>query len=288
MYTKNKKRPLTPSLRFYEPNKQMDLDKNEPERKLTVSRHCKKGRNVYGRITSRRRGGGHKRLYRVIDFKRDKFDVPGIVTSIQYDPYRSANIALIVYRDGEKRYILAPKTLKKGDEVCSYQGKVDEYKPGISLLLQHIPPATMIHAVEFIPGRGAQIGRSAGNAVQMISVENDEALLKMPSGEIRVVNAKCRATIGEVGNQSHGNRKLGKAGRNRWLRRRPRVRGVAMNPVDHPMGGGQGKTSGGGHPVSPWGKLAKSGHATRKRSKPSNAQILVRRNGKKVKKGKKG
>lgn len=286
MSTKKKRTPYTPSQRFYEPNV-LNVDKNEPESRLTEYKHRKKGRNAYGRITSRRRGGGHKKLYRIIDFKRDKIDIPAKIQSIQYDPNRSANIALLAYADGEKRYILAPNGLGVGDTVINTNGPVEEYNAGISMPLRHIPPATSIHAVEMQIGKGAQIARSAGNSAQLISVEGDRATLKMPSGEIRIINSNCRATIGEVGNKTHNSRKLGKAGRNRWLGKRPRVRGVAMNPVDHPMGGGEGRTSGGGHPMSPWGQLSK-GFPTRRKSKPSNSMILVRRNGRKVKsKGKK-
>lgn len=227
-------------------------------------------------------GGGHKRLYREVDFKRNKVNIPARIESIEYDPNRSANLALLCYADGEKRYILAPNGLKVGDTVADYTEAVEEYKNGISMPLRFIPPATPIHAVEMYPGRGAQIARGAGIAAQLVAVEGERATVKMPSGEIRLLNANCRATIGEVGNKTHFNQKLGKAGRNRWLGKRPRVRGVAMNPVDHPMGGGEGRTSGGGHPVSPWGQLSK-GFPTRTKSKPSNSMILVRRNGRKVK-----
>lgn len=280
---KNKKNtPYTPSQRFYEPNVQDLTPGNNPQKSLTASKHRKKGRNCYGRITSRRRGGGHKKLYREVDFKRNKFNIPAKIASIEYDPNRSANLALLHYADGEKLYILAPDGLKVGDKVMNHEKAVEEYTVGISIPLRFIPPATNIHAVEMQPGRGAQIARSAGNAVQLVAVEGDRATVKMPSGEIRLLHANCRATIGEVGNKTHFNQKLGKAGRNRWLGKRPRVRGVAMNPVDHPMGGGEGRTSGGGHPVSPWGQLSK-GFPTRTKSKPSNSMILVRRNGRKLK-----
>jgi len=273
-------RPLTPSQRFLVKNRQ-DVSKKRPEKELTESIHHKKGRNAYGRITSRRRGGGHKRLYRIIDFRRDKLDIQAEVIAIEYDPNRSANIALLQYADGEKSYILAPQGVVVGTKLVSSTKKI-EFNPGNSMPLSVMPPAIKIHAVELLPGKGAQIARSAGNAVQLINVDGDNATLKLPSGEIRLVNAKCRATIGEVGNSTHQNQKLGKAGRNRWKGKRPRVRGVAMNPVDHPMGGGEGRTSGGGQPVSPWGQLAK-GYPTRTRSKTSNSMILVRRNGRKVK-----
>jgi large subunit ribosomal protein L2 len=276
------RRPLTPGQRFLLQNKQEFTDKRS-ERRLTTSVHRKKGRNCYGRITSRRRGGGHKQLYRIIDFKRDKFEIPAKVAAIEYDPNRTAHLALLAYADGEKRYILAPQGLKIGDTVVSTSKKVEEYTPGLSLPLRLIPGALFVHSIELRPGAGAKIARSAGNSAQLLALEGDRATLKMPSGEIRYLHADCRATIGTIGNSDHQNRSLGKAGRNRWLGRRPRVRGVAMNPVDHPMGGGEGRTSGGGHPVSPWGQLAK-GLPTRTKSKPSNRMIVVRRNGRKVKK----
>lgn len=274
-------RPLTPGQRYLTRNKQ-DVSKKKSERRLTVKNHNKKGRNAYGRITSRRRGGGHKRNYRIIDFRRDKLDIPAKVQAIEYDPNRSANIALLAYADGEKRYILAPRGVKTGDILLSVDKRV-EFNPGYSMPLAVIPPATKIHAIELHPGRGAQIARSAGQAAQLVSVDGDRATVKMPSGEIRYLNSRCRATIGEVGNHEHEGRSLGKAGRKRWLGRRPRVRGVAMNPVDHPMGGGEGRTSGGGHPQSPWGQLSK-GFPTRKKSNPTNSQIVVRRNGRQLKK----
>ena len=283
--SKNKKRyPHTPSERFYFPVKEEHISsKNTPEHKLVVSKHRKKGRNCYGRITSRRRGQGHKRLYRIIDFNRYKIDIPAKIQSIEYDPNRSANIALLAYADGEKCYILAPRGLTVGDKVISTNNAVEEYNVGMNLPLKLIPPATTVHNIELNPGCGAKIARSAGVFAQLVGVEKERATLKMPSGEIRLVHENCRATIGAIGNPGHNRRKLGKAGRNRWLGRRPRVRGVAMNPVDHPMGGGEGRTSGGGHPQSPWGQLSK-GFPTRIKSKPTNSQILVRRNGKKVKK----
>ena len=275
-----KSRPLTPGQRFLIRNK-ADVSKKKPEKLLTVSKHEKKGRNCYGRITSRRRGGGHKKHYRLIDFRRDKIDIPANVQAIEYDPNRSANIALLAYADGEKRYILAPKGVKAGDTLISSNKKI-EFSVGYSFPLELIPPATKIHAVELHPGRGAQLVRSAGEAAQLIKVDGDRVTIKLPSGEIRFLNARCRATVGEVGNHEHEGRSLGKAGRNRWLGRRPRVRGVAMNPVDHPMGGGEGRTSGGGHPQSPWGQLSK-GFPTRKKSNPTNSQIIVRRNGRPMK-----
>lgn len=275
-----KSRPLTPGQRFLTRNK-AEVSGKKPERQLTTYKHKKKGRNCYGRITSRRRGGGHKRAYRIIDFRRDKIDIPAKVQAIEYDPNRSANIALLAYADGEKRYILAPRGVKEGDTLLSVNVRV-EFSPGYSMPLAAIPPATKIHAIELHPGRGAQIARSAGQSAQLVSVDGERATVKLPSGEIRFLNARCRATIGEVGNHEHQGRSLGKAGRNRWLGRRPRVRGVAMNPVDHPMGGGEGRTSGGGHPQSPWGQLSK-GFPTRKKKNPTNSQILVRRNGRQFK-----
>lgn len=271
-----KSRPLTPGQRFLTRNK-AEVSKKKPERKLTTYNHNKKGRNCHGRITSRRRGGGHKRAYRIIDFRRDKIDIPARVQAIEYDPNRSAHLALLAYADGEKRYILAPRGVKSGDLLLNVNERV-EFAPGYSMPLAVIPPATKIHAIELHPGRGAQIARSAGQSAQLVSVDGDRATVKLPSGEIRFLNSRCRATIGEVGNHEHQGQSLGKAGRNRWLGRRPRVRGVAMNPVDHPMGGGEGRTSGGGHPQSPWGQLSK-GFPTRKKKNTTNSQILVRRNG---------
>lgn len=268
-----KSRPLTPGQRFLIRNK-ADVAKKRPEKQLTVSKHEKKGRNCYGRITSRRRGGGHKKHYRLIDFRRDKIDIPAKVQAIEYDPNRSANIALLAYADGEKRYILAPRGVQAGDTLISSSKKI-EFSVGYSFPLALIPPATKIHAVELHPGRGAQLVRSAGEAAQLIKVDGERVTIKLPSGEIRFLNARCRATIGEVGNHEHEGRSLGKAGRNRWLGRRPRVRGVAMNPVDHPMGGGEGKSSG-GHPRSRNGIPAK-GFRTRSKTKQSNKYIIERR-----------
>ena len=275
-------RPLTPSLRYTLLNRPAEIVDKRPERGLTEHKHKTGGRNCYGRLTSRRRGGGHKQLYRVIDFKRAKLDMPATVQAIEYDPNRSALIALVAYRDGTKNYILAPKGLSVGGALISASKcENNEYRPGDAYPLETIPPSTRVHAVELIPGRGAQLARAAGTGLELISVENGNAQLKLPSGEFRLVNAKCRATIGEVGNADHINESLGKAGRNRWLGRRPRVRGMAMNPVDHPNGGGQGKSKGGGgrqQVVSPWGQLAK-GFPTRRRSRPSNSLILIRANG---------
>jgi large subunit ribosomal protein L2 len=277
-------RPLTPAGRFTSLNKPEGLTNKRPERTLTRPKPKSGGRNVYGRVTSRHRGGGHKQLYRVVDFKRDILDMPAKVQALEYDPNRSANLALVAYANGEKRYILAPNGLKVGDTiVTSNKATTNDYNVGNNFPLEIIPPATRLHAVELIPGRGAQIARAAGTGLELVAVENGRATLKMPSGELRLVNPKCRATIGEVGNGDHNNQSLGKAGRKRWLGIRPTVRGMAMNPVDHPNGGGQGKSKGGGgrqQLVSPWGQLAK-GFPTRRRSKLSNAQIIVHHNGRK-------
>lgn len=275
-------RPLTASLRFTTLNRPEEISDKRPERSLVENKNKTGGRNTYGRITSRRRGGGHKKLYRIIDFKRAKLDVPAKVQAIEYDPNRTALLALLAYADGTKTYVLAPQGLKVGDTIFNLlKTDTNDFRPGNSFPLSVIPPATKLHAVELLPGRGAQLARTAGTSLELVAVENGMAQLRLASGETRLVNAKCRATIGEVSNADHGKRKLGKAGRNRWLGKRPRVRGMAMNPVDHPNGGGQGKSKGGGgrqHLVSPWGQLAK-GFPTRRRSKPSNSLILVRHNG---------
>jgi large subunit ribosomal protein L2 len=278
-------RPLTPAGRFTALNKTSgQLSRKRPERGLTQSKNKTGGRNVYGRVTSRHRGGGHKQLYRIVDFKRARLDLPARVQALEYDPNRSANLALIAYADGVKAYILAPKGLKVGDTiVTSNKATTNDYTVGNNFPLSIIPPSTQLHCVELVPGRGAQIARSAGASLELVAIEDGQATLKMPSGELRYVNAKCRATIGEVGNGDHNQQSLGKAGRSRWLGIRPTVRGMAMNPVDHPNGGGQGKSKGGGgrqQLVSPWGQLAK-GFPTRRRSKPSNAQIIVHHNGRK-------
>ncbi len=273
-------RPITPGQRFLNRNR-TGLTENAPVKSLTKHKHNPKGRNCYGRITSRRRGGGHKRLYREIDFKRNKLDIPATVEKIEYDPNRSSNIALLKYADGELRYIVAPKGLDVGATVIS-SNSVACFDIGNTLPIKLIPPGSLIHCVELQPGRGSQIARSAGNGIRLVNVEGKYATIKMPSGEVRLVNANCRATMGSVGNSSHEKQVLGKAGRNRWKGRRPRVRGVAMNPVDHPMGGGEGRTSGGGHPTSPWGQLSK-GFPTRRKSKSTNNMILIRRNGRRMK-----
>ena len=277
----HQKRPLTPSQRFYVANR-AELSTKRPEKSLVESKNKTGGRNVYGRLTSRRRGGGHKQLYRLVDFKRNRFDAPATVIALEYDPNRSANIALVQYEDGQKSYVLAPNGLKVGGVITSSRNRLD-YSVGNNMPLREMPPAMKVHAIELKPDTKAQLVRSAGTSAQLVGIEGDMATLRMPSGEVRMVLARCRATIGEVGNGQHQNATLGKAGRARWLGKRPRVRGVAMNPVDHPMGGGQGKTSGGGHPVSPWGQLSK-GKPTRRKSKTTNSMIVVRRNGRKVKK----
>ncbi len=277
-------RPLTAAGRFTQLNQPEGLTKKRPERALTEPKHKTGGRNVYGRVTSRHRGGGHKQLYRIIDFKRALLDQPAKVQALEYDPNRTANIALLSYNNGTKAYILAPKGLKVGDTIfASNKATTNDFNVGNNFPLEIIPPSTRLHCVELVPGRGAQIARAAGAGLELVAVENGQATLKMPSGELRFVNPKCRATIGEVGNGDHSLQSLGKAGRSRWLGIRPTVRGMAMNPVDHPNGGGQGKSKGGGgrqQLVSPWGQLAK-GFPTRRRSKPSNAQIIVHHNGRK-------
>ncbi len=277
-------RPLTPSGRFTSLNMQAGLSKERPERSLTEHKHKSGGRNVYGRVTSRHRGGGHKQLYRIIDFKRDILDMPARVQAIEYDPNRSANIALVAYANGEKRYIISPEGLAVGTViVASNKATTNDFTVGNNFPLKLIPPSTLLHCVELVPGRGAQIARGAGASLELIGVEGDKAQLKMPSGEFRYVHANCRGTIGVVGNGEHNQQSLGKAGRKRWLGVRPTVRGMAMNPVDHPNGGGQGKSKGGGgrqHLVSPWGQLAK-GYVTRRRRKLSTSMIITHHNGRK-------
>jgi large subunit ribosomal protein L2 len=269
-----KLKPNTPGTRFASYPTFEEITKATPEKSLTTAISKSGGRNNLGRVTSRHRGGGHKRLYRVIDFKREKFGIPAKVFSIEYDPNRSARIALLHYVDGEKRYILAPQGLKVGDSVQSGTGS--EIKPGNALKIKEMPLGSFLHNVELKPGKGGQIGRSAGSALQLMAKEGNMAQLKMPSGEVRLVSLDCLATYGSVGNEDHENVSLGKAGRSRWMGIRPHVRGVAMNPVDHPHGGGEGKTSGGGHPVSPWGQPAK-GFKTRKKKNLSNKFIIKRR-----------
>jgi large subunit ribosomal protein L2 len=257
-----------------------EITTNEPHRPLTENLHRSGGRNSAGELTSWWRGGGHKRLYRIIDFKRDKKDIPATVSTIEYDPNRSARIALLTYADGEKRYILQPVGLKVGATVTS--GPEADILVGNALPLKNIPAGTTVHAIELRPGKGAQMARSAGTQAQLVAKEGDYALLKLPSGETRRVLVECMATIGQVGNTDHEKVVLGKAGRSRHRGIRPLSRAVAKNPVDHPMGGGAGKTSGGGHPVTPWGVITK-GYKTRIKRKHSNRFILVRRDGRPMK-----
>jgi len=270
-----KLKPDTPARRFMSVSTFEEITKDSPERKLTTALRKTGGRNHHGRITSRRRGGGHKRRYRIIDFKRNKFDTPAAVQAIEYDPNRSPRIALLQYEDGEKRYIIAPEGLKVGDTVVSSKSAV-AFKTGNAMPLGLMPDGMLVHNIELTQGKGAQMARSAGAYARIMASESGMITLKLPSGEMRMVSIKCFATIGTVGNKSHENIKIGKAGRNRWLGKRPKVRGVAMNPVDHPHGGGEGKTSGGRHPVSPWGTPAK-GYKTRKKNKASNRYIVKRR-----------
>jgi len=271
-----KLKPTTPSRRYMSISSFEELTTKNPERSLTVALRKTGGRNNLGRITSRRRGGGHKRRYRIIDFKRNKFDIKGEILSVEYDPNRSSRIALVKYTDNEKRYIIAPEGLKVGSNIISSKEKNIPFKTGNCTLLKNIPDGVSIHNIELKPGKGAQMARSAGTYARIMAKENNMITLKLPSGEIRMVLDKCLATIGVVGNKNNEKIKIGKAGRSRWLGRRPKVRGVAMNPVDHPHGGGEGKSSGGRHPVSPWGTPAK-GYRTRKRNKISNRLIVKRR-----------
>jgi len=269
-----KSKPYTPSRRFTVRPAFEEITKDRPERSLLVSKPKSSGRNNQGRITIRHRGGGHKRKLRVVDFRRDKLGIPATVAAIEYDPGRSARLALLHYVDGEKRYILAPDRIVVGQTVIA--GPEAEPALGNALPLQKIPLGLPIHAIELQPGGGAKIARSAGQVVQLMACEGGYATVRLPSGELRRIQERCYATIGQVGNTDHEKATLGKAGRKRWKGFRPTVRGVAMNPVDHPMGGGEGRTSGGGHPVSPWGKLAK-GKRTRKPSRPSGRFIIKRR-----------
>ena len=267
-------KPYTPSRRFMTVSDFSEITKDEPEKSLTVGFVRGTGRNNQGRITCRHKGGGHKRRYRIIDFKRDKIGIPAKVVAIEYDPNRSARIALLVYADGEKRYILWPEGLKVGDTVVS--GPDAEIKVGNALPLRNIPVGTIVHNVELKPGKGGQLARAAGTFAQVMGKVGDYAQLKLPSGELRLVHLDCMATIGRVGNLDHENIVLGKAGRSRWLGIRPTVRGTAMNPVDHPHGGGEGRTFG-KHPVTPWGQPTK-GYKTRRSKKYSDKFIIKRRN----------
>ena len=266
------RKPVNASSRFQTYSAFTEVTKAQPEKSLTKGKSSSGGRNNRGQLTSWWRGGGHKRLYRVIDFKRDKKDIQGRVSTVEYDPNRSAHIALVTYADGEKRYILQPFGLKVGDTIVA--GDNVDILPGNCLPLKNIPLGTQIHNVELRPGKGGQIARSAGSSVQLVAKEGDYASVKMPSGEIRHIAMVCYATVGQVGNIDHENVSIGKAGRSRWLGRRPHNRGVVMNPVDHPHGGGEGKTSGGRHPVSPWG-LPTKGYKTRNRK--STDKFIVQR-----------
>ncbi len=267
-------KPTSPAGRYYSVSDFMEVTRDTPERALTEHQTSSGGRNNNGRITSRFRGGGHKQRYRIIDFKRDKIGIPAKVATIEYDPNRTARIALLHYADGEKRYILAPDGLAVGATLIASRNA--DIKPGNSLTLRFIPPGTTIHNVELKKGRGGQLVRSAGVAAQLMAKDQTYAQVRLPSGEIRKVHVDCRATVGQVSNADHANISLGKAGRSRWLGRRPHNRGVTMNPVDHPMGGGEGRTSGGRHPCSPWGQLTK-GYKTRNNKRTDG--MIVRRRG---------
>jgi len=266
-------KPTSPARRFYTVSDFKEITKSEPERSLIEKQNSTGGRNNNGRITSRFRGGGHKQRYRLVDFKRDKIGIPANVAAIEYDPNRTARIALLHYADGEKRYILAPDGLSVGATLLASRNA--DIKPGNSLTLRYIPPGTSIHNVEIRKGKGGQLVRSAGVAAQLMAKDGSYAQVRLPSGEIRKVHLDCRATVGQVSNIEHASITLGKAGRSRWLGRRPHNRGVTMNPVDHPMGGGEGRSSGGRHPCSPWGQLAK-GLKTRN-NKRTDGMIIRRR-----------
>jgi large subunit ribosomal protein L2 len=268
--------PTSPARRHYDTSDLEGVAKKGPEPKLTEKKVSTGGRNNQGRITSRFRGGGHKRRYRQIDFRRNKIGVPASVAAIEYDPNRSARIALLHYADGEKAYILAPDGLKAGDTVLS--SKNADVKPGNSMRLRHMPLGTLIHNIELKIGKGGQLVRSAGTAAQLMAKDGDYAIVRLPSTETRMVHLDCRATVGQVSNVRHARVSLGKAGRKRWLGRRPHNRGTTMNPVDHPMGGGEGRTSGGRHPCSPWGQLAKG---KKTRTNKSSERFIVRRRGSK-------
>jgi large subunit ribosomal protein L2 len=271
-----KRNATSPGRRFQTCSTFEEITKSTPERSLLRPISKSGGRNSNGRVTTRHRGGGHKRRYRVIDFRRDKIGVPAKVATIEYDPNRSARIALLHYLDGEKRYILAPLRIRVGDTVVS--GETADIKPGNCLPIRNIPLGTHVHNIELYPGRGGQMVRSAGGYAQLMAKEGAYAQVKLPSGEVRMVRIECKATIGQLGNIEHENVSVGKAGRKRWLGRRPKVRGVAMNPIDHPHGGGEGKSSGGRHPVTPWGKPTK-GYKTRRRKLSDN--FIVKRRSKK-------
>jgi large subunit ribosomal protein L2 len=267
------RKPTSAGRRFQTATDFAEITRSEPEKSLVRPLKKSGGRNCYGRVTARHRGGGHKRRYRLIDFKRNKLEVPAKVATIEYDPNRTTRIALLHYVDGEKRYILAPQELRVGDMVVSSPNA--DIKPGNTLPLQNIPTGTLVHNVEMKPGKGGQIARAAGSSAQLMAKEGKQAHLKLPSGEVRMVPLDCRATIGQLSNVEQENVSLGKAGRKRWVGKRPHVRGVAMNPVDHPMGGGEGKSSGGRHPCTPWGVPTK-GYKTRK-PKASDRYIVKHR-----------
>lgn len=269
-----KYKPTSDGVRFRSNSDFAEVTADKPEKSLVVALKKTGGRNNHGRITTRHKGGGEKRKYRLIDFKRNKDEIAARVKTIEYDPNRSARIALVAYEDGEKRYILAPIGMNVGDVIHS--GQSADIKPGNAKALKDIPVGTVVHNVELRPGKGGQLARSAGTYAQLLSKEGAYCHLRLPSGEIRLVKAECKASIGQVSNQEHENVSLGKAGRSRWLGIRPTVRGVAMNPVDHPHGGGEGRTSGGRHPVTPWGKPTK-GYKTRSKKKPSNKYIVSAR-----------
>ncbi len=271
-------RPMTPGTRRLIITDRSELWKGQPEKGLTEGLTKSGGRNNHGRMTARHRGGGHKRRYRMIDWKRDKFDMVGTVERIEYDPNRTAFIALVKYEDGEKRYIVAPQRLSAGDKIVA--GEKTDVKPGNAMRMKNMPVGTIIHNIEMKPGKGAQICRSAGTYAQLVGRDQGYAQIKLPSGELRVVRQECMATIGAVSNPDNMNTNKGKAGRSRWLGKRPHTRGVAMNPVDHPLGGGEGKSAGGRHPVTPWGKPT-MGYKTRKKGKTTDKYIIRRRKSKK-------
>lgn len=264
-------KPVTPGSRFRASNRPTEVTRKGPERSLVEALPQKAGRNHHGRITLRRRGGRHKRQYRIVDFRRNRFGIPAVVRAVEYDPNRSANIALVEYADGEKRYILHPAGLEVGQTIVSGPGV--DIRVGNALPLGEIPLGTTVHNIELEPGRGGKLARSAGAGVQVVAKEGKYVSLRMPSSEVRMIRAECMATIGSVGNGDHSKQSIGKAGASRWRGRRPKVRGVVMNPVDHPLGGGEGRTSGGRHPVSPWG--LKDGVKTRK-AKKASSRLIVR------------
>jgi large subunit ribosomal protein L2 len=269
-------KPTSPGRRFQTVSSFEEITTDKPEKSLLLPLKRSGGRNCYGRVTARHIGGGHKKMYRIIDLKRDKRDIPATVATVEYDPNRSSRIALLNYKDGEKRYILAPKDLVVGDVVMA--GEDAEFRSGNALPIRRIPIGTLIHNVELKKGKGGQIVRSAGSFAQIMAKEGSYAQLRLPSGEVRLVHQECYATIGQVGNLDHEKISIGKAGRNRWLGKKPRVRGVAMNPVDHPMGGGEGRSSGGRHPCTPWGVPTK-GYKTRKNKRTD--QYVIKKRGKK-------